>query len=110
MIRFIKVQGNVWIDDRKGQQTLAPTPGMTFQNEGADCIIAAGHGGGARFLVNGKQVELDEGHRRAHEAATHDFALVEAYQGPATVSAEFSGSDARCGSSPSGPTGEWGCP
>lgn len=25
MIRFIKVQGNVWIDDRKGQQTLAPT-------------------------------------------------------------------------------------
>jgi hypothetical protein len=60
MIRFIKVQGNVWIDDRKGQQTLAPTPGMTFQNQGADCIIAAGHGGGARFLINGKQVELGE--------------------------------------------------
>lgn len=28
---------------------------------------------------------------------THDFALVEAYQGAATVPAEFSGSDARCG-------------
>lgn len=130
---------------------------MTFQNQGADCIIGAGHGGGARFLVTGKQVELGEsshgilqdglsqirscppgyaghqfrpdqrrcgdprlpsalqhlqrlvlshhlpgrpedvGHRRAHEAATHNFALVEAHQGAATVPAEFSGSDARCG-------------
>lgn len=60
MIRFINVHGNVRVDDKKGQQTLAPTHGMTMPFESADCIIATGPGGRATLSIKGKQVVLTE--------------------------------------------------
>jgi hypothetical protein len=61
MIKFILVQGDVRVDDkRKGheQNHLVPVSGMTMPLVGTDCIIATGPGGRATLLINSEPVEL----------------------------------------------------
>jgi hypothetical protein len=60
MIHFIHVVGDVRVDDKKGQRTLAPSSGMTMRFKGADCLIATGNSGRATITVQGNQVVLKE--------------------------------------------------
>lgn len=60
MIRFNRVRGQVWIDDRAGKETRSATLGMTMPSHGADCIIAAGPSSEAILTIDGNRVELGE--------------------------------------------------
>jgi hypothetical protein len=62
MIKFIKVAGDVMVDDRKRRHTVAAYKGMTIPVQGADCTIRASKGSRAILSLNGKRVILEARH------------------------------------------------